>query len=68
MHVIVIIALVMAVICNICVLFRFLERWIWHNVILSLITATLQGRYIEGANLLARNEVYLMAADPFSRL
>ncbi|KAF9288132.1 hypothetical protein BGZ68_000749 [Mortierella alpina] len=42
MHVIVITALVMAVICNICVLFRFLERWIWHNVILSLITATLQ--------------------------
>ncbi|KAF9188014.1 hypothetical protein BGZ50_001640 [Haplosporangium sp. Z 11] len=32
----------MAVICNICVLFRFLERWIWHSVILSLITATLQ--------------------------
>ncbi|CAO3573333.1 unnamed protein product [Mortierella alpina] len=39
---IVIVALVMAVICNICVLFRFLERWIWHNVILSLITATIQ--------------------------
>ncbi|KAF9960736.1 hypothetical protein BGZ72_006078 [Mortierella alpina] len=39
---IVIVALAMAVICNICVLFRFLERWIWHNVILSLITATIQ--------------------------
>ncbi|KAF9573310.1 hypothetical protein EC968_008764 [Mortierella alpina] len=39
---IIIIALAMAVICNICVLFRFLERWIWHNVILSLITATIQ--------------------------
>ncbi|KAF9965384.1 hypothetical protein BGZ70_004944 [Mortierella alpina] len=42
LNTIVSIALAMAVICNICVLFRFLERWIWHNVILSLITATIQ--------------------------
>ncbi|GJJ70902.1 potassium channel subfamily K, other eukaryote [Entomortierella parvispora] len=38
----IILALVMAIICNICVLFRFLERHVWHSVILSLITATLQ--------------------------
>ncbi|KAG0267340.1 hypothetical protein BG011_006757 [Mortierella polycephala] len=41
-NIIIILALTMAVICNICVLFRFLERWIWHSVILSLITATMQ--------------------------
>jgi len=34
----------MSVICNICVLLRFLERYTWHAVILSLITATIQGK------------------------
>ncbi|KAG0272337.1 hypothetical protein BGZ95_011917 [Linnemannia exigua] len=38
----VIAALVMAIICNFCVLSRFLERHIWHSVVLSLITASLQ--------------------------
>lgn len=38
----VVVALVMAIICNICVLFRFLERHIWHSTILSLITASAQ--------------------------
>ncbi|KAG0078663.1 hypothetical protein BGZ92_001367 [Podila epicladia] len=38
----VVVALAMAIICNICVLFRFLERHIWHSTILSLITATAQ--------------------------
>ncbi|KAG0205165.1 hypothetical protein BGX28_003160 [Mortierella sp. GBA30] len=42
LNITIVFALVMAIICNICVLFRFLERWIWHNVILSLITASLQ--------------------------
>lgn len=37
------VALAMAIICNICVLFRFLERHIWHSTVLSLITATIQG-------------------------
>jgi hypothetical protein len=39
----VVVALVMAIICNICVLFRFLERHIWHSTVLSLITASAQG-------------------------
>ncbi|KAF9197953.1 hypothetical protein BGZ49_001374 [Haplosporangium sp. Z 27] len=38
----VIVALTMAVICNVCVLSRFLERNIWHSVVLSLITASIQ--------------------------
>ncbi|KAG0029222.1 hypothetical protein BGZ81_004004 [Podila clonocystis] len=42
MSAMVVVALVMAIICNICVLFRFLERHIWHSTILSLITATAQ--------------------------
>ncbi|KAG0352915.1 hypothetical protein BGZ54_002514 [Gamsiella multidivaricata] len=45
----IILALVMAIICNICILFRFLERRIWHSVILSLITATLQDILCIGA-------------------
>ncbi|KAG0329925.1 hypothetical protein BGZ99_010036 [Dissophora globulifera] len=40
--VIVVLALVTAIICNICILFRFLERFVWHSVVLSLVTATLQ--------------------------
>ncbi|KAF9124650.1 hypothetical protein BGW39_007983 [Mortierella sp. 14UC] len=45
----VIAALVMAIICNVCVLSRFLERNVWHSVVLSLITASLQGYvYLEG--------------------
>ncbi|KAF9171533.1 hypothetical protein BGX20_007394 [Mortierella sp. AD010] len=43
------IALIMAVICNLCVLSRFLERNIWHSVVLSLITATLQDVLSVGA-------------------
>ncbi|KAF9143122.1 hypothetical protein BG015_000532 [Linnemannia schmuckeri] len=39
---IIISALVMSIICNICVLFRFLEQHVWHSVVLSLITATIQ--------------------------
>ncbi|GJJ73763.1 potassium channel subfamily K, other eukaryote [Entomortierella parvispora] len=35
-------ALVMAILCNICVLSRFLERHVWHSVVLSLIAASLQ--------------------------
>lgn len=45
----IILALVMAIICNIFVLFRFLERHVWHSVILSLITATLQDILCIGA-------------------
>ena len=36
-------AIVMAVLCNLCVLSRFLERHVWHSVVFSLIAATLQG-------------------------
>ncbi|KAG0019585.1 hypothetical protein BGZ80_005583 [Entomortierella chlamydospora] len=43
------VALIMAVICNLCVLSRFLERNIWHSVVLSLITATLQDVLSVGA-------------------
>ncbi|KAG0364975.1 hypothetical protein BGX24_004328, partial [Mortierella sp. AD032] len=42
----VIAALVMAIICNLCVLSRFLERNIWHSVVLSLITASIQEGYV----------------------
>ncbi|KAF9101911.1 hypothetical protein BGX29_005148 [Mortierella sp. GBA35] len=45
----VIAALVMAIICNLCVLSRFLERYIYHSVILSLITASLQDVLCIGA-------------------
>ncbi|KAG0054275.1 hypothetical protein BGZ83_011617 [Gryganskiella cystojenkinii] len=45
----IILALVMAIICNICVFARFLERHVWHSVILSLITATLQDVLCIGA-------------------
>lgn len=45
----VIAALVMAIICNLCVLSRFLERHIWHSVVLSLITASLQDVLCIGA-------------------
>lgn len=43
---IIISALAMSIICNICVLFRFLEWYVYHSVILSLITATIQGTVI----------------------
>lgn len=43
---IIISALAMSIICNICVLFRFLEQHVYHSVILSLITATIQGTII----------------------
>ncbi|KAF9127598.1 hypothetical protein BGW39_005763 [Mortierella sp. 14UC] len=46
---IIISALVMAIICNICVLFRFLERQVYHSVVLSLITATIQDALCIGA-------------------
>ncbi|KAG0272613.1 hypothetical protein BGZ95_011610 [Linnemannia exigua] len=46
---IIILALVMAIICNICVLFRFLERNVYHSVVLSLITATIQDALCIGA-------------------
>ncbi|KAG0289635.1 hypothetical protein BGZ96_006855, partial [Linnemannia gamsii] len=39
---IIISALVMAILCNICVLLRFLERHVYLNVVLSLVTATIQ--------------------------
>ncbi|KAF8938654.1 hypothetical protein BGZ47_008476 [Haplosporangium gracile] len=39
---IIISTLVMSIICNICVLFRFLEQHVWYSVVLSLITATIQ--------------------------
>ncbi|KAF9082487.1 hypothetical protein BGX23_012406 [Mortierella sp. AD031] len=42
LNAIIILAFVMAIICNICVLFRFLERHVYHSVILSLVTATIQ--------------------------
>ncbi|KAK3831350.1 MAG: hypothetical protein JOS17DRAFT_141486 [Linnemannia elongata] len=45
----VIAALVMAIVCNLCVLSRFLERHIWHSVVLSLITASLQDVLCIGA-------------------
>ncbi|KAF8937687.1 hypothetical protein BGZ58_002333 [Dissophora ornata] len=45
----IILALIMAIICNICVLLRFLERHVWRSVILSLITATLQDALCIGA-------------------
>ncbi|KAF9365831.1 hypothetical protein BGX34_008042 [Mortierella sp. NVP85] len=42
LDILIILSLVMSVICNICVLLRFLERYTWHAVILSLVTATVQ--------------------------
>ncbi|KAK5828740.1 hypothetical protein F5H01DRAFT_328785 [Linnemannia elongata] len=39
---IIISALAMSIICNICVLFRFLERHVYRSVVLSLVTATIQ--------------------------
>ncbi|KAG0307783.1 hypothetical protein BGZ98_009788 [Dissophora globulifera] len=35
-------AFAMAIICNICILLRFLERHVWLSVVLSLITAAIQ--------------------------
>ncbi|KAF9111385.1 hypothetical protein BGX27_004996 [Mortierella sp. AM989] len=35
-------ALIMAVICYGCILLRFLERHVWHSIIISIITAMLQ--------------------------
>ncbi|KAK3842915.1 MAG: hypothetical protein J3R72DRAFT_122924 [Linnemannia gamsii] len=46
---IIILALIMAIICNICVLFRFLERHVYHSVVLSLVTATIQDVLCIGA-------------------
>ncbi|KAG0274984.1 hypothetical protein BGZ96_003999, partial [Linnemannia gamsii] len=39
---IIISALVMAILCNICILFRFLERFVYQSVVLSLVTGIIQ--------------------------
>ncbi|KAG0329926.1 hypothetical protein BGZ99_010037 [Dissophora globulifera] len=39
----------MAITCNICILFRFLERYVWHSIILALIIATLHDVLCIGA-------------------
>ncbi|KAG0310253.1 hypothetical protein BGZ99_000556 [Dissophora globulifera] len=49
MNAMIIVALLMAVICNVCVLSRFLERHVWHSVVFGLITATLQDILSVGA-------------------
>ncbi|KAF8938950.1 hypothetical protein BGZ58_011094 [Dissophora ornata] len=42
LRVLIILALVMSIICNLCVLFRFLERHTWQSVILSVIAVVIQ--------------------------